>query len=100
MKTPFELATGRQPNVGHFVTYGCRAYMHSLGDLEPARRDKLQPRAHIGYLVGYAFTGGYKIWSPSLNRIFITSDVLFDKTLFYDLGVLNAGSSIPIGDLI
>ena len=49
-KTSFENITGGQPNIGHLRKFGCKAYPIDKGI---PRKEKLQPRAHIGYLVGY-----------------------------------------------
>jgi hypothetical protein len=61
-KTPFEALTGEKPSLAHLHPYGCRAY--PLNKNIP-RRQKLEPRAFISYLVGYDSTNIYKIWIPS-----------------------------------
>ena len=48
------------------------------------KSEKLKPRAHIGYLVGYDSTNIFRIWIPSKQRVIRTRDVTFDKTLFYN----------------
>jgi hypothetical protein len=48
------------------------------------RTQKLEPRAHIGYLVGYESTNIFRIWVPSRNEVIKTRDVTFNETLFYD----------------
>jgi hypothetical protein len=45
---------------------------------------RTEPRAHIGYLVGYESINIYRIWVPGFNRVFSTRDVDFDETKFYD----------------
>jgi len=44
--------------------YGCKAY--PLRQLIP-RLQKLEPRAHIGYLIRYDSTNIFQIWIPSLD---------------------------------
>ena len=64
------------------MTYTCRAYPLILKETIP-RKQKLAPRAHIGYLVGYDSTNIYRIWMPSKKKIIRTKDVTFNEKLFY-----------------
>ena len=43
------------------------------------RLKRLDPKAWIGYLVGYSSTNIYRIWVPLLNRIISTRDVIFNE---------------------
>jgi hypothetical protein len=70
-----------KPFLGHLRAYGCRAY--ALNKTRP-KLARTEPRAHIGYLVGYESTNIYRIWVPGFNRVFSTRDVDFDETKFYD----------------
>ena len=45
---------------------------------------RLEPRAHIGYLVGYDSTNIYRIWIPSRNKVVRIRDVTFKDNLFYN----------------
>ena len=49
-KTPYKVVYGRKPDLAHLRTYGYRAYL--LRNKIP-KLEKLAPRAHISYLVGY-----------------------------------------------
>lgn len=80
-KTPYEVATKSQPTVSHLHVFGCKAY--PLINNIP-RKKKVQPRAHIGYLLGYDSTNIFKIWIPSRRKIIRTRDVTFNETLFYN----------------
>jgi len=42
--------------------------------------DKVLPKAHIGYLVGWDSTNIFRIWIPSLKRVISARDVTFNKT--------------------
>jgi hypothetical protein len=70
-----------RPNISHLRAYGCRAYplIYDIPKL-----DKMQPRAHIGYLVGYEATNIYRIWIPSEQKVVRTTDVTFNEQLFYE----------------
>jgi hypothetical protein len=69
------------PTLNHLKPYGCRAYSYIKNK---PKLDKLKPRAHIGYLVGYDSTNVFRIWIPSLKRVIATRDVVFDTTMRYD----------------
>ena len=79
---PFEALYGIKPTLAHMHIYGCRAYplKHNIPKLQ-----KLEPRAHIGYLVGYDSRNIYRIWVPSKNQVIRTRDVSFDENTFYKL---------------
>ena len=69
-----------RPSLNHLVPYGCRAYSYIKNR---PKLEKLQPRAHIGYLVGYDSTNVFRIWIPTLKRVISTRDVVFDTTKRY-----------------
>jgi hypothetical protein len=50
----------------------------------------LKSRAFIDYLVKYDFTNIFRIWIFSCMRIIRIKDVIFNKTLFYDLAKLDS----------
>ena len=52
--------------------------------LKKKRLSKLDPRAHIGYLVGYNSTNIYRIWIPYKGIIISTRDVIFNKKTFFN----------------
>ena len=53
---------------------------------------KLDPRAYIGYLVGYDSTNIFRIWIPSFKKVIRTRDVKFNDDVFYYLSDLDVGS--------
>ena len=79
---PFEALYGVKPTLSHMHIYGCRAYAkkHNIPKFQ-----KLEPRAHIGYLVGYGSRNIYRIWVPSKGEVIRTRDVTFDEKTFYTL---------------
>jgi hypothetical protein len=85
---PVEGVSGpKKPTLNHLKAYGCRSYVliKSAEDPDrPRKRQKLQPRAHIGYLVGYELTNIYRIWIPHKKKVISARDVLFDEEEFYD----------------
>ncbi|KID82365.1 polyprotein [Metarhizium guizhouense ARSEF 977] len=84
-KSPFELAFKRQPEIRHLRAYGCKAYaMTAEAQLKLRRKQKLEPRAHIGYLVGYQSSNNFRIWVPHKNKVITTRDVIFNEASFFD----------------
>ncbi len=69
-----------EPRMAHLRAFGSRAYAlnYHLDKL-----DRLEPRVHISYLVGYESTNIFRIWIPHLSRVISARDVTFDKTKKY-----------------
>ncbi len=86
-KTLFEALTKKKSNLTHIQSYECRAYF--LKNII-SRKNRLKSRAFIDYLVKYDFTNIFRIWIFSCMRIVRIRDVIFDKTLFYDLAKLDS----------
>jgi hypothetical protein len=96
-KTPYEIfftrtaamngiVTGpRKPNQAHLRAYGCKAYaMTDDTHRGKSRLQRLDPKAWIGYLVGYQSTNIYRIWIPSMAKVISTRDVVFDEITIFD----------------
>jgi hypothetical protein len=65
--------------------YGCKAYaMTTDAKLKNKRLQKLNPRANIGYLVGYDSTNIFRIWIPHRGEVISSRDVIFDEDEFFD----------------
>jgi len=70
----------KKPNQAHLRAYGCKAF--AMSDDTKRGKSKLQrldPKAWIGYLVGYRSTNIWRIWIPSLAKVISTRDVIFDE---------------------
>ena len=74
--------TRKKPRLSHLYPFGCKAYALNY---DIPKRQKLQPRALIGYFIGYNSTNVFRIWIPSRNKVIRTRDVQFDHTSFYNL---------------
>ena len=69
----------------HLKVYGCRVYIiTSDAQLKKKRLNKLDPQAHINYLVGYNSTNIYRIWIPHKGIIISTKDIIFNEKTFFD----------------
>jgi hypothetical protein len=84
--------TVHQPDISHLKVYGCKAYALIPPQKIP-RKDKLAPRAEIGWLVGYQSTNIYEIWIPQPFKIIQSRDVTFDERTKFDPSQL---TTIPV----
>jgi hypothetical protein len=75
----------RKPNQSHLKVYGCKAFALTDDTLRgKSRLQRLDPRAWIGYLVGYRSSNIYRIWIPSMAKVISTRDVVFDEDSVFD----------------
>lgn len=91
-KTPYELLYGAKPAVSHIRLFGCRSYV--LKKPAPPRTAKMEPRAFIGYLVGYDSTNVFRIWVPPSpgkhephGKVFRVRDATFNEHWQYNPGL-------------
>ena len=80
----FMCLTDPRPGVSHLVAYGCRAYAL---DKQHDKLDRTDPRAKIGFLVGYKSRTIFRVWIPEEKRVVSVRDVTFDESRFYDPAV-------------
>jgi hypothetical protein len=76
----------RKPTLNHLKAYGCQSYIliKSAKDPDqPKKRQKLQPKAHISFLIGYESTNINWIWIPHKKKVILARDILFDEEEFY-----------------
>src|SRR4029077_3678527 len=60
----------RKPQQAHLKVYGCKAFALTTEYLKKEKRlQRLNPKAWIGYLVGYESTNVYRIWNPIKNTV-------------------------------
>lgn len=75
----------RKPNQAHLRAYGCKAFtMTDDTHRGKSRLQRLDPKAWIGYLVGYQSTNIYRIWVPSMAKVISTRDVVFDEETIFN----------------
>lgn len=73
-KTPYELWTGRKPDVSKLRIFGCAAYTHIPKEL----RTKLDPKGRKLYMVGYT-VNGYRLWDAEKRKVIVARDIVFDE---------------------
>ena len=71
------------PNLVHLRIPGYHSYIR-IPNLP--RLKKLEPRACMGYLVGYSSTNIFKIWIPQRKRIISAQDVTFNEDAKFNPG--------------
>ena len=77
-KTPYKVWTGKPADYSNLRVFGCTAYYH-------VNEGKLEPRAKKGIFVGYGEgVKGYRIWSPSENRVILSRSVIFDESSMFN----------------
>jgi hypothetical protein len=76
-KIPYELLTGRKPNISYFWVFGCKCYILKKG----TRLSKFQSKCDEGFLLGYSLKSkAYRVYNQSSGLVEETSDVQFDET--------------------
>jgi hypothetical protein len=72
-------------NIAHLRIYDCKIYplIHKI-----LKKQKLRPRAQIGYLVRYNSSNIFRIWVPQDKKVIETRDVTFNELRKYDLNDL------------
>jgi transposase InsO family protein len=90
-KTPYEVWSNKPADYSLLRVFGCTTYYH-------VNDGKLEPRAKKGIFVGYGDgVKGYRIWSPSENRVIFSRNVVFDENSMINstmksFGTENCGS--------
>jgi hypothetical protein len=75
----------RKPSQAHLKAYGCKAFaMTDDTHRGKSRLQRLDPKAWVGYLVGYQSTNIYRVWIPPLGKVISTRDVVFDENSIFD----------------
>ena len=80
-KSPFEMMfPGKNPFPIPPKVFGCVSFVHN----HSPNRDKLDPRAHKCIFLDYSHTQkGYRCYSPSLRKHFVSADVTFFEDVPY-----------------
>lgn len=78
-KSPYELLTGRKPDVSRIVPLGAKAFVRQY-DEEPSKSTHtLRPKAHVGRVIGYPeeYKNAYYILTSN-NGVLVRRDVVVD----------------------
>ena len=75
-KTPFEVWSGRKPNISHLKVFGCMAYAH----IPDSQRNKLDKKAVKLRFVGYAIQSkGYRLLDERTMKVYIRRNVVCNE---------------------
>jgi hypothetical protein len=79
-KTPYDRFHNKRPDQSHLRAYGCKAFAMTTDALKKVNRlQRFNPKAWIGYLIGYDSTNVYRVWNPVTNKVVRTRDVTFNE---------------------
>jgi hypothetical protein len=71
-KTPYEIWTGKRPELSFLKVWGCEAYVKSL------MSDKLTPKSDKCFFVGYPReTKGYYFYNKTEGKVFVARNGVF-----------------------
>ncbi|KAJ6061516.1 uncharacterized protein N7446_005636 [Penicillium canescens] len=70
-------------NLSNVRLYGSLAYCRIEKQVQS---DKMNPRAEVGFLVGYLAANVWKIWFPQHGKVRLVRDAVFDESRRYSLG--------------
>ena len=91
-KTPYEIWTGRVPNLSFLRIWGCEAYVKKL------KSDKLEPKYDRCFFVGYPKeTKGYYFYHKSSNKVFVARYGAFLEEDF--LSKESSGSRVSLEEI-
>ena len=73
---PYERFYGVKPDVGHIRTFGCIVRV----TLPSEKLGKLEDRRAMGYLMGYKYEGGYRVWIPHIGMKEVRDVTFYEGT--------------------
>ena len=79
--SPYELTTGKQPNLTYLKTFGCE----TLSYIEKGKRKKFEHKAERGIYLGTSKTHSidtYKIWNIATGHIMYRRNVAFNEHIY------------------
>lgn len=83
MKTPYEMWTGKKPNLEHVRIFGSIAYAHVPKQSPRKLDDKSKKLLMVQGTYGYqGDSSNYKFYDPATKRVIVSRDVVFDE--FHD----------------
>ena len=93
--TPYYALFKEKPDVSFLRVYGCKAFaLTRITQRMEKKLSKLDPKAWVGFLVGYNASNIFRIWNPQDGKISITRDVVFDEfTLFRQCAITQSSYS-------
>ena len=78
---PYEMWTGRKPNVGHLKVFGCVAHMMINKDHLKKLDDRSRKLVHLGVEKG---SKAYILVDPETGKMFVSRNVVFEENQSWD----------------
>ena len=75
-KTPYEVWTGKKPDVSNVRIFGCTAYHYNV---DPSKK-KLDDRSIKCRFLGISGQNQFRLWDPSAKKVIISANILWDET--------------------
>ena len=76
--SPHEWLIKQPPDLSYLHIFGCLTYAHTM-----TQQSKFNPTSQKLVFIGYDnSTKGYKLWNPSSHKIVISTDVMFEESIF------------------
>jgi transposase InsO family protein len=76
-KTPYELLTGKKPNVSYFRVFGSKCYVL----LKRSKYSKFAPKVYEGFMLGYdSNSHTYHVFNKDFSCVETLCDAVFDET--------------------
>ena len=89
-KTPYELWNGSTPALHHLWTFGCVVHVRNAGPHPKKLDDRSQRMIFVGYKPG---SKAYRVYDPTIRRIHISRDAVFDEEARWEWGADTTTSS-------
>lgn len=90
-KTPYEMWSGKKPNINNMRIFGCDAMVH----VPKEKRQKWDPKAIKMLFVGYCeYTKGYRFYDKTKKQIYKSRDAIF-----LEQTVKNNSTIVSLSDL-
>ena len=87
-KTPYEIITGRKPDLSHLRVFGCKVKVQKPKRYMGGKFDsKVWDGIHVGY---DGADGAYRIYVPRLRRVLVSRDVTFQEKLIRPVPLLSS----------
>lgn len=82
-QTPYQAWFGKKPGVKHLRTFGCTAFVKTVGPGSSKLTDRSVRGVFLGYEPG---SKAYRVYDPVNDKLLVSRDVVFDEQRPWDWG--------------
>lgn len=90
--TPYEMWTGRKPNVDHLRVFGCIAHMKIVKGHLKKLEERSMKLVHLGVEKG---SKAYRLVDPNTGKMYVSRDVVFEEQERWDWNESSKIKQIP-----